>query len=119
MKVSDYNKFKEFFEANPDATEAPDSVLEDNKPIEGQITLDDVLKQINEVSSKVEKLSELSDKLNSLDTKKEPDTSAIDELKAEVKALKEESQHAAQAGAVMPQEPTADDVIKKFITGGK
>lgn len=117
MKVSDYNKFKEFFEANPDATEAPDSVIEDNKPIEGQITLDEVLKQINEVNSKVEKLAELTNKLNSLDNK--DDTSAIDELKAEVKSLKEETQHAAQAEAVMPQEPTADDVIRKFITGGK
>lgn len=117
MKVSDYNKFKEFFEANPDATEAPDSVIEDTKPIEGQITLDEVLKQINEVSSKVEKLSEITEKLNSLD--KKDDTTAIDELKAEVKSLKEETQHAAQAEAVMPQEPTADDVIRKFITGGK
>lgn len=119
MKISDYNKIKAFFEQNPDATEAPDSVLEDDKPIEGQITLDEVLKQINEVSSKVEKLSELTEKLNSLDTKKEPDTSAIDELKAEVKALKEDTQHAAQAEADMPQEQTADDIIRKFIEGGK
>ncbi|MBQ1571818.1 MAG: hypothetical protein IIZ78_11880 [Clostridiales bacterium] len=117
MKVSDYNKFKEFFEANPDATEAPDSVIEDNKPIEGQITLDEVLKQINEVNSKVEKLAELTDKLNSLDNK--DDTSAIDELKAEVKSLKEDTQHAAQAEADMPQEQTADDIIRKFIEGGK
>ena len=117
MKVSDYNKFKEFFEANPDATEAPDSVIEDNKPIEGQITLDEVIKQINEVSSKVEKLSEITEKLNSLD--KKDDTTAIEELKAEVKSLKEDTQRAAQAEADMPQEPTADDVIRKFITGGK
>ena len=44
---------------------------------------------------------------------------SIDELKAEVKALKEDTQHAAQADSVMPQEQTADDIIRKFIEGGK
>ena len=119
MKISDYNKIKAYFEANPDSQEAPDSVLEDTQPMDGQITLDEVLKQINEVSSKVEKISQLTEKLNSVDTKKEPDTSAIDELKAEVKALREDTQHAAQAESVMPQEQTADDIIRKFIEGGK
>ena len=116
MKVSDYNKFKEFFEANPDATEAPDSVLEDNKPIEGQITLDEVLKQINEVNSKVEKLSELTEKLNSIDKKE--DTTAIDEIKAEVKQMKEEAQKKAQADSTLPEPESADDILKNFLTGG-
>ena len=116
MKISDYNKFKEFFEANPDATEAPDSVLEDNKPIEGQITLDEVLKQINEVNSKVEKLSELTEKLNSIDKKE--DTTAIDEIKAEVKQMKEEAQKKAQADSTLPEPESADDILKNFLTGG-
>ena len=116
MKISDYNKIKAFFEQNPDATEAPDSVLEDNKPIEGQITLDEVLKQINEVSSKVEKISQLTEKLSSLD--KMEDTKAIDELKAEVKQMKEEAQKQAQSDSTLPEPESADDILTKFLTGG-
>lgn len=113
MKVGDFNIFKDYFEKNPDALEAPDSLIEDTTPVvttpdnPNQVTIEDLLEQVKQLKE-------------SLDNNKN-DTSAkeIEDLKAEVKSMKEESQRQAQSEATIPQEPTADDVIRKFITGGK
>ena len=113
MKVGDFNKFKQYFEENPEAQEAPDTLIEDTTPVvttpenPNQVTIEDLFEQVKQLKA-------------TLDNNKN-DTSAkeIEELKAEVKNMKEESQRQAQSEATIPQEPTADDVIRKFITGGK
>lgn len=110
MKIGDYNKFKEYFEANPEAQEAPDEILKDEKPAENQVTIEDLMKSLNELREAITKKSE---------PEPTPDNqSEIEELKASVKDLTAEMQKANQANTDMPKEETADDILTKFITGG-
>lgn len=109
MKIADFNIFKNFFEKNPEAVEAPDSLLEETKPIENQITLEDLMKSLNE----------LRDAINTQKSTPAPDTqSEIEELKASVKDLTAEMQIANQANSDLPKEETADDILRSFFTGG-
>jgi len=123
MKVSDY-KISEFLKNNPDAESIPVNEIkeeEEEAPMENQITLEEAMKQISSLDEKINKLTETIDKLHETSDDKKDETSAemLKSLTEEVKSLKEETQLKAQAEAVMPQEQTADDIIRKFITGGK
>ena len=121
MKISDY-KISEFLKNNPDAESIPvNEIKEEEAPMENQITLEDAMKQISSLDEKINKLTETIDKLNETSDDKKDETSAemLKSLTEEVKSLKEETQLKAQAEAVMPQEQTADDIIRKFIEGGK
>lgn len=110
MKVTDFNKFKEYFEANPEATEAPDTVLEEEKPAENQISIDDVMKELNEIRELLKAPKE--------STPEQKDTTELDELKASVKDLTEEMHKANVAQSELPKEQTVDDILKEFLTGG-
>ena len=115
MKLGDYNKFKEFFEANPDAQEAPDNLLEEPKeaPKPESVTVADLMKEI----ASIKEALAANQKSNP-----EPDEatkSEIAELKAPVKDLTTEMQKANQANSDLPKEKTADDILKEFLTGGK
>ena len=112
MKLGDYNKFKEFFEANPDAQEAPDTLLEEPKkeaPKPEGITVADLMKEI----ASIKEALAVNQKSNP-----EPDDatkSEIAELKASVKDLTAEMQKANQANTELPKEQTADDILKSFF----
>lgn len=118
MKISDY-KISEFLKNNPDAESIPvNEIKEDEAPMENQVTIEEAMKQISGLDEKINSLVAAIDALKSEDKK---DDTSIDMLKAlseEVKSLKEDTQHAAQAEADMPQEQSADDIIRKFIIGG-
>ena len=111
MKIGDYNKFKEYFEANPEAQEAPDEILKDEKPAENQVTIEDLMKSLNE-------LREAITAQKSTPAPENDNQSEIEALKASVKDLTAEMQKANQANTDMPKEETADDILSKFITGG-
>ena len=120
MKISDY-KLSEYLKANPEAENIPVSeVKEDEATMENQITIEDAMKQISSLDEKINNLVAAIDKLHETEDKKD-DTSAemLKALSEEVKSVKEDTQHAAQAEADMPREQTADDIIRNFITGGK
>lgn len=111
MKVGDFNKFKQYFEENPEAQEAPDTLLEEEKPMEGQMTIEDLHKEIAALANSLETLSKLG--------KRQEPNKDIEELKQEVADLKAEKQAQAQKDSELPPEQTADDILKSFLTGGK
>lgn len=111
MKVTDFNKYKQYFEENPEAQEAPDTLLEEEQPMEGQITIEDIHKEIAALSSSIEMLSKLG--------KRQEPNNDIESLKQEVADLKAEKQAQAQKDSELPKEQTADDILKSFLTGGK
>lgn len=119
MKISDY-KLSEYLKNNPEAESIPvNEIKEDEAPMENQVTIEDAMKQISGLEEKINRVTDLLDSLKSEDKKDDTSDDMLKALSEEVKSLKEESQRAAQAEAVMPQEQTADDIIRNFITGGK
>lgn len=119
MKISDY-KLSEYLKNNPDIESIPiNEVKEDEAPVETQNSLEDAMEQISSLDEKISKLSEVIDKLYQVEDKDDTSNDMLKALSEEVKELKEGTQLKAQAEAVMPQEQTADDIIRKFITGGK
>lgn len=117
MKISD-EKLTAFLKQNPDAENIPVAEVQETEQSKSSDDFKDAFEQINGLSAKIDELSKLVEQLKSID-KEDTSAKAIEELQAEVKNMKEESQRQAQSEATIPQEPTADDVIRKFITGGK
>ena len=119
MKISDY-KISEFLKNNPDAESIPvNEIKEEEAPMENQVTIEEAMKQISGLDEKINGLISAIDALKSEDKKDETSVDMLKALSEEVKSLKEETQLKAQSEAVMPQEQTADDIIRNFITGGK
>ena len=114
MKVADFEKFKSYFEANPEATEAPDTLLEEkeSEAPKPEVTLD-LIKELTELKTAIAGLQELKSKQET-DSKSE-----IEELKSSVKDLTAEMQKSNRANSELPKEQTADDILREFFTGGK
>lgn len=119
MKISDY-KLSEYLKNNPEADSIPvNEIKEDETPMENQVTIEEAMKQISGLEEKLNRVTELLDNFRAEDKKDDTSDDMLKALSEEVKSLKEETQLKAQAEAVMPQEQTADDIIRNFITGGK
>ena len=114
MKLGDFNIFKSYFEKNPEATEAPDSMLEEEKKEESKLVT------INDLLDEIQILKQTIVNNKSLEVPKQDETtkSEIEELRTSIKELTTEMQQANAANADMPKEETSDDILKSFFTGG-
>lgn len=114
MKLGDFNIFKSYFEKNPEATEAPDSILEEEKKEDTkQVTIDNLMEELKILKSVIENNRPLEAPKQDEQTKSE-----IEELRTSIKELTTEMQQANQKDSELPKEQTADDILKSFFTGG-